>query len=74
MCCSKSGANRWRVTLKSIHPGELRVIPRRKVKKLNDIISYSVNTGVFESFELTKSSVEKLKEMFSDLDYFSSEI
>ncbi len=59
----------WRVTLKSIHPREVKVLPRKILRKLHDIIS-SIETGVFMGYILDKNAVNQLKEYFNELDYF----
>jgi len=50
----------WRVTLKSIRPDELRVIPCKLVDKLEKIIQRSVPTKMIECYELDKRSMKKL--------------
>jgi len=52
----------WRVTLKSIHPGEVRVIPRREVNKLEEMIQLYVQTGPILSYELDKRVMKQLSE------------
>ncbi len=43
----------WRVTLKSIHPREVKVLPKKRLRKLHDIISL-IETGVFMDYIVDK--------------------
>lgn len=56
------GDQLWRVTLKSIHPWEVRVIPRKWVKKLEALIRDSLATGIIDKYILDKRIMKTMSE------------
>lgn len=58
----------WRVTLISIHVGEVRVIPRRMWKDLEKILQRGLRTGCIKSIELDQRIMCKMsKEIYEQI-------
>jgi len=50
----------WRVTLLSIHPGKLVVVPRKTLKLLADLISVMLPSYGIASVELSKQEKKQM--------------
>ncbi len=58
----------WRVTLLSIHVGELKVIPRRLLSKLERLLSQGVPTMFIKRFEIDQKEMRKMsKEIYEQI-------
>ncbi len=57
----------WRVTLKSIHPKELVIMPRKDVKMSGNLIQDLLPTYGVEAVELSKREIKRFsQELLND--------